>query len=96
MDNLIRATLRQHVDAQEPSEEVRGSLLARAEASQAWTDEQVVGTAIPPLVNGLRDSNPVLPRTARLPEFETELTDLFGSAQQRLVSVWLLSINARY
>jgi hypothetical protein len=95
MDYWIRETLHQDVSEQEPSADVRDSLLARAEAHTADT-EQVVGSAIPPLVNGLRDASAMSSSLVRLPEVEAELTDLFGSAQQRLVAVWQLSINARY
>jgi hypothetical protein len=95
MDYLIRDTLRQDVSEQEPSADVRNSLLAKAEAHSAQT-EQVVGTSIPPLASGLRDVSPIVSGSIRLPEFEAELMDLFGSAQQRLVTVWLLSLNTRY
>ena len=95
MDYLIRDTLRQDVTAQEPSADVRDSLLAKAEAHSSQT-EQVVGTSIPPLVSGLRDVKPIVPGSVRLPDFDAELMDLFGSAQQRLVTVWLLSLNTRY
>ncbi len=95
MDYWIRETLRQDVSEQEPSADVRDGLLAKAEAHSAQT-EQVVGTSIPPLVNGLRDAGPTLSSPVHLPELEAELMDFFGSAQQRLVSVWLLSMNTRY
>jgi len=95
MDYLIRDTLRQEVSTQEPSACVRDNLLAKAEAHGSQT-EQVVGTSIPPLANGLRDVSPTASGPVCLPELEAELMDLFGSAQQRLVSVWLLSTNTRY
>jgi len=95
MDYLIRDTLRHDVSEQEPSADVRDSLLAQAEAHGAQT-EQVVGSAIPPLVNGLREAEITSSSPVRLPELEAELMDLFGSGQERLVSVWLLSTNTRY
>jgi hypothetical protein len=95
MDYLIRETLRQDVGEQEPSADVRGSLLAKAEAHGVQT-EQVVGTSIPPLVNGLRDTSPIMYGSVRLPELEAELMEFFGSTQQRLVSIWLLASNTRY
>ena len=61
MDYLIRDTLRQDVSEQEPSADVRDSLLAKAEAHGVQT-EQVVGTSIPPLANGLRDANAIVVR----------------------------------
>jgi hypothetical protein len=95
MDGLIRATFREEITEQEPSDNVRATLLARAEA-QTNDGELVVGAAIPPLVNGLREAGPTSRNAVRLPELEAELLDLFGAAQQRLVSVWLLSNNSRY
>jgi hypothetical protein len=95
MDYLIRDTLRCDVSEQEPSTDVRDSLLAKAEAQSADT-EQVVGSSIPPLVNGLRDAEITSSSPVRLPEVESELMDLFGSAQQRLATMWLLSLNTRY
>jgi hypothetical protein len=73
---------------------VRDSLLTRAAAHNAQS-ETVVGSSIPPLVTGLRDSHRPT-SSVRLPELELEFVDLFGSAQQRLVSVWMLAINNRY
>ena len=58
--------------------------------------ELVVGSAIPPLANGLRETGPAASNMARLPEPDADLVDLFGLAQQRLVTVWLLSTSARY
>jgi len=95
MDYLIRDTLRHDVSEQEPSADVRDSLLAKAEAHSAQT-EQVVGSSIPPLTNGLRDAEVISSSPVRLPEFEAELMDLFDAAQQRLVAVWLLSLNTQY
>jgi hypothetical protein len=95
MDLLIRNTLRQDVSAQEPSVGARDSLLAKARAHSVQA-EPVVGPAIPPLSNGLRDASVVSSSPVRLPEVESELMDLFGSTQQRLVSVWLLSLSTRY
>jgi hypothetical protein len=94
MDHLIHNTIRQSVTEQEPSAGVRDSLLAKAAAHNVHA-EPVVGPSIPPLVNGLREAR--LPTSSvRLPEFEMELMDIFGSAQQHLVSVWLLTSSARY
>jgi hypothetical protein len=95
MDYLIRDTLRCEVGEQEPSTGVRDSLLAKAEAHSVQT-EQVVGASIPPLANGLRDAEVFSSSSVRLPEIEAELMDLFDAAQQRLVAVWLLSLNTRY
>jgi|GEM_PF-2760529 len=95
MDYLIRDTLHQEVSAQEPSACVRDNLLAKAEAHGSQT-EQVVGTSIPPLANGLRDASPSISGPARLPELEADLMEFFGSTQQRLVSIWLLASNTRY
>jgi len=94
MDYIIRDTLRCNVGEQEPSADVRDSLLVKAEARSVQT-EQVVGTSIPPLVNGLRESQPISGAIYR-PEFEVDLMEFFGSTQQRLVSVWLLALNNRY
>jgi hypothetical protein len=96
MDQMIRDTVRQKVAEQEPAAEVRAKLLAKAEAHNAEMDEMVVGASIPPLVNGLREAKPLLSSAVRLPELETELMDFFGVAQQRLITVWLLSSNSRY
>ena len=95
MDYIIRDTLRCDVGEQEPSADVRDSLLAKAEARSVQT-EQVVGTSIPPLISGLRDVKPTVSGSVRLPEVEADFMDLFGAAQQRLVTVWLLSLNTRY
>jgi hypothetical protein len=95
MDALIRDALRHNVLEQEPPDELRASLLAKAEAYNAES-EMVVGAPIPPLVNGLREAQPTLAGSVRLPELEAELIDLFGAAQQRLIAVWMLSGNARY
>jgi hypothetical protein len=95
MDDLIRDVLRRDVLEHEPAADVRDGLLAKAEAYNAQS-ELVVGTSIPPLVNGLRDARPTLSVSVRLPEFEAELLDFFGSAQQHLVAVWLLSSSSRY
>jgi|PlaIllAssembly_1097288.scaffolds.fasta_scaffold267590_2 hypothetical protein len=95
MDGLIRDALRQNVTEQEPSENVRAGLLAKAEAYNAES-EMVVGAPIPPLVNGLREVKPALHGAVRLPELEAELLDFFGAAQQRLVAAWMLSGNSRY
>jgi hypothetical protein len=95
LDGLIRDTLRQTATEQDPATDVRASLLAKAAAYNAES-ELVVGAPIPPLVNGLREVKPTLNGAVRLPALEAELMDLFGAAQQRLVSVWLLSSNSRY
>ena len=95
MDYLIRDALQHDVLEQEPSADVRDGLLAKAQEYNAQS-EPVVGAPIPPLANGLRDVKPILSGAVRLPELEAELTDLFGVAQQRLVSMWLLSSNSRY
>jgi hypothetical protein len=95
MDYLIRDTLRHDVGEQEPSADVRDDLLAQAAAYNVQS-EPVVGASIPPLANGLRDVSPTLSGPIRLPELEAELIDLFGAAQQRMVSIWLLSTNTRY
>ena len=95
MDNLIRDALRQDVTAQEPPVSVRDDLLARAEANNAES-EPVVGASIPPLANGLRDTRPALHDAVRLHHFDSELMDIFGAAQQRLIAVWILSGSSRY
>jgi hypothetical protein len=95
MDYLIRDVLRQNVSEQEPSADVRAGLLAKAEEQNAES-EMVVGVSIPPLVSGLREVRPTLYGSVHLPQLEAELLDFFGTAQQRLVAVWLLSNNSRY
>lgn len=95
MDSLIRDSLRHNVAEQVPSSEVRASLLAKAEVHNA-DSEIVVGASIPPLVNGLREAKPMLNGAVCLPQLEAELLDFFGAAQQRLVSVWLLSSHSRF
>ncbi len=95
MDNLIRDALRQNVTEQEPAVSVRDGLLSRAAVHNAES-EPVVGAAIPPLANGLRDVRPTLHDAVCLPDFEAELMDLFGAAQQRLIAVWMLSGSSRY
>jgi hypothetical protein len=95
MDSLIRNALWQDVTEQEPSAEVRAGLLAKAEAHTADSDP-VVGASIPPLVNGLREVRPTLYGGVRLPELEAELMDFFGAAQQRLITMWMLSDGSRY
>ncbi len=95
MDHLIRETLCHDVTEQEPSANVRDKLLAQAVAPSAES-KQVVGSAIPPLVSGLRENTTTAANAVRLPEFESELMDFFGSAQQRLVSMWILSTSTRF
>ena len=95
MDHLIRDALRRDVLAQEPAAGARDSLLAKAAADNAES-EPVVGASIPPLVNGLREVKPTLHSAVRLPELEAELIDFFGSAQQRLVAMWILASSSRY
>ncbi len=95
MDHLIRDALRRDVQDQEPSAEVRSGLLARATAHTAQS-ETVVGASIPPLVNGLREVKPMLHGSVHLPVLEVEFMDFFGSAQQRLIAVWMLSSSSRY
>ena len=94
MDHLIAEALRQQIAGQEPTEEVRAALLARAATQPAQT-EQVVGTPIPPVMNGLRETRPTV-NLPRWPEVEGDLMELFGPTQQRLISVWLLASNSRY
>ena len=94
MDHLIKDTLYQQVADQEPGDEVRSELLARA-ATQPIQTEQVLGPSIPPVANGLRDTRPVV-NLPRWPELEDDLMEFFGSTQQRLVSVWLLTSASRY
>lgn len=94
VDQLIKNVLHREVVDQEPAEGVRADLLARA-ASQPAQDEQVLGTSIPPVVNGLREARPMMGLPC-WPEVEDDLMELFGSPQQRLVSVWLLASNTRY
>lgn len=95
MDHLIKDALQCDVLEQEPSAEVRASLLEKAEAHTAES-EVIVGAPIPPLVNGLREARPMLPGAVCLPELEAELLDLFDTAQQRLIAVWMLSSSSRY
>jgi hypothetical protein len=95
MDGLIRDTLQHDVLAQEPAVQVRDELLARARAHNDAQAEAVVGASIPPLVNGLRDK-PTLSSSVHLPELDVELVDFFGTAQQRLMAVWMLSGSSRY
>ena len=95
MDYLIRDALRHEVVDQEPSPSVRDNLLAKAEAHNVQS-EIVVGSSIPPLVNGLREAKPALQGSVRLPELEAGLLDLFGVAQQRLIATWMLSSNTWY
>lgn len=96
LDRLIRDTLSDSLTELEPGADVRSSLLAKAAAQAAnWCETPEVGTSIPPLANDLRVSEPVRPG----PQWrghEPEFIEIFGSTQQKLVTVWMMATQSRY
>ncbi|HZY41596.1 MAG TPA: hypothetical protein VFF59_06315 [Anaerolineae bacterium] len=92
LDNLIRSTVRDEVAGLEPSPAVRDTLMAAAAQRPATLS---VGPMIPPLASGLREPAH-LPGVPGWREKGRDQVAAFGSAQQGLVSLWLLTMQTRY
>ena len=88
MDNLIRSTLREEVAGQEPSAEVRDTLLKEAARRQPL--QSAVGPSIPALADGLHDAGA---GTRPMPTDQPMPTPLFPNGQWLLLTAPLYAVR---